>query len=709
MGEVKISLKNRDMGMANPTFEPSESETNGVEEVKIPPKNGDMGMANPTFEPSESETNGVEEVKIPPKNGDSVESETNKNEAPSLEFGEENPVQDRRFGSRFKNVTQPFSKAKRFCKAHRELLHKVFLGILCLGYLAYFIAACYLDYHRALALIILTSLAVAFLAYSIVKNCLGAKIIQMLSPCRKCCQKAWPWLKWVLCAILLIALITWLVLDMSQRKEQLVSLGGFCVLVFLLFLFSKHHMAVSWRAVLWGLGLQFALGLFIIRTEPGFQAFEWLGHQIQTFLNYTTAGSSFVFGEKLIQESFAFQALPVIIFFSCVMSVLYYLGVMQFIILKLSWLLQITMGTAATESLSVVGNIFVGMSEAPLLIRPYLGDMTLSEIHAVMTGGFATVAGSVMGAYISFGIDASSLIAASVMAAPCALAMSKLVYPEVEQSQFKSQEGIKIACGEEKNILEAAGNGASLSVGLVVNIAANLIAFLPVLAFIDAVLSWLGGMVNLPQLSFQLICSYVLMPLAFLLGASWEEASLVAEMLGVKFFLNEFVAYQHLSIYKKNRLTGLPEWDGSQKQWISPRAETIVTFALCGFANLSSIGIMLGGLTSMAPQRKGEFSSIVVRALLTGACVSLINACIAGILYVPREVPDCLDFFSSTTINSTSYSLHECCKDLFSSALPSFNGSLSFGGIWETLHANTTQGYLQECCGHYSSPVCPKP
>ncbi|XP_013925303.1 PREDICTED: sodium/nucleoside cotransporter 1-like [Thamnophis sirtalis] len=543
------------------------------------------------------------------------------------------------------------------------------IAILILGYLAYFIAACYLDYQRALALIVLTSLAVAFLAYSLVKKYLGAKIIQMLSPCSKCCQKAWRWLKWILCALLLIALITWLVLDVSQRKEQLISLGGYCVLVVLLFLVSKHHMAVSWRAVSWGLGLQFILGIFIIRTEPGFQAFQWLGNQIQAFLNYTTAGSGFVFGEKLIQESFAFQALPIVIFFSCVMSILYYLGVMQFIILKLSWLLQITMGTAATESLSVVGNVFVGMTEAPLLIRPYLGDMTRSEIHAVMTGGFATIAGSVMGAYISFGIDASSLIAASVMAAPCALAMAKLVYPEVEQSKFRSHEGITIACGPT--------------------------------TFLTTLLKELSS-------GFQLICSYVLMPLAFLLGVSWEEASRAAELLGVKFFLNEFVAYQQLSVYKQNRLMGLPEWDGPQKQWISPRAETIITFALCGFANLSAIGIMLGGLTPMAPQRTSEFSSVVLRALLTGACVSLINACIAGILYVPREVPACLDFFNITTaINSTSYALHECCKDLFSSSLPGSDGVLSFGGIWETLPANTTQAYLQECCRYYNATICP--
>ncbi|XP_063170362.1 sodium/nucleoside cotransporter 2 isoform X2 [Candoia aspera] len=519
-------------------------------EVKISSENNDTGLANPAFELTESERNAKG--------------------APSPGIWEENHAQDSHF-SRMKKVAQPFSKAKRFCKTHRELFHKIFGGILCAGYLAYLIAACWLDFHRALALVILTGLAIAYLAYSMVKKWWGAQIIQMLNPCRKCCQKAWPWLKWVLCAVLLIALVTWLVLDISQRKEQLVSLGGFCVLVLLLFLFSKHHMAVSWRAVFWGLGLQFVLGIFIIRTEPGFQAFQWLGNQIQTFLNYTIAGSGFVFGEKLIQESFAFQALPIIVFFSCVMSILYYLGVMQFIILKMSWLLQITMGTAATESLSVVGNVFVGMTEAPLLIRPYLGDMTRSEVHAVMTGGFATIAGSVMGAYISFGIDASSLIAASVMAAPCALAMAKLVYPEVEESQFQCREGIKIACGEEKNILEAAGNGATVSIGLVANIAANLIAFLAVLEFINASLSWLGGMVNLPQLSFQLICSYVLMPLAFLLGASWEDASLVAEMLGIKLFLNEFVAYQQLSTYKKNRLMGLPEWDGPRKQWISPR------------------------------------------------------------------------------------------------------------------------------------------
>uniref|UniRef100_A0A8D0BNJ7 Sodium/nucleoside cotransporter n=1 Tax=Salvator merianae TaxID=96440 RepID=A0A8D0BNJ7_SALMN len=561
---------------------------------------------------------------------------------------------------RFKTVTQPFSKARNFCKVHSRLLQKILLGLLGAAYLAYFIAACWLDFQRAVALVVFNALAICFLLYTAIKKMWGSKIIKMLKIMLLC------FLSRVIYALLVIALIVWLVLDVSQRREQLISLAGFAGLVLILFACSKHHRAVSWRAVFWGLGLQFLLAVFIIRTEPGFQAFQWLGLQIQTFLNYTTAGSSFVFGSKLIEEAFAFQALPIIVFFSCVMSILYYLGIMQFIILKLSWLLQITMATAPTETLSVVGNIFVGMTEAPLLIRPYLSAMTRSEVHAVMTGGFATIAGSVMGAYISFGIDPSSLIAASVMAAPCALAMAKLVYPEVEESQFRSQEGVKIAKGEEKNVLEAAGNGAAISVGLVANIAANLIAFLAVLEFINAALSWLGGMVNLPELSFQLICSYVLVPVAFLLGASWEDAPLVAELLGIKIVLNEFVAYQQLSAYKQKRLDGLPEWNGTQKQWISVRAEIITTYALCGFANLSSIGIMLGGLSTMAPQRKSEFSSIVLRALFTGACVSLINASLAGILYVPRgEVTDCLDFFSKTNFTTTSYSVYTCCTDLF--------------------------------------------
>uniref|UniRef100_A0A8C3VDI0 Sodium/nucleoside cotransporter n=1 Tax=Catharus ustulatus TaxID=91951 RepID=A0A8C3VDI0_CATUS len=573
-----------------------------------------------------------------------------------------------------RKALQPASKAKHFCKVHANVLRGVVLGLLGAAYMCYFIAACYLNFQRALALVVMTAVVAFFICWGIFKKYCGAKVLLLLHPIGK--------LLWV---ALLTGLIVWLALDTGRNPEQLISLGGFCFLVLFLFACSKHHGAVSWRAVFWGLGLEFLLGLFVLRTTPGTQAFQWLGDQVQYFLGYTTAGSSFVFGNTLIEDVFAFQTLPIIVFFSCVMSILYYLGVMQWLILKISWLLQVSMGTTPTETLSVAGNIFVGQTEAPLLIRPYLADMTLSEIHAVMTGGFSTIAGSVMGAYISFGIDAASLIAASVMAAPCALAMAKLVYPEVEESKFKGK--------AKRNILEAASNGAAASVGLVANIAANLIAFLAVLEFINAALRWFGEMVDIHGLTFQVICSYVLMPVAFLMGADWADSPVVAELLGIKIFLNEFVAYQQLAEYKKNRLMGLEEWDGNRKQWISVRAESITTFALCGFANLSSIGITLGGLASMVPQRKGDLASVVLRALLTGICVSMLNACLAGLLHVPTNVGDCAEFFSTANFSSTSYTMYTCCKQLFASPA---QGSR----WWDNVQ------WLRECCGHYNHTSC---
>ncbi|NWI84361.1 S28A1 protein, partial [Pitta sordida] len=608
-----------------------------------------------------------------------------------------------RFSSYCRKALQPASKAKHFCKAHASVLRRVALGLLGVAYLCYFIAACYLNFQRALALVVITAVVVFFICWSFFKKHCGAKVLLLLRPVGKCFQKSWPWLKWLLWVALLAGLIVWLVLDTGRNPEQLISLSGFCVLVLFLFACSKHHSAVSWRAIFWGLGLEFLLGLFILRTTPGIQAFKWLGDQIQFFLGYTTAGSSFVFGNTLIQDVFAFQSLPIIVFFSCVMSILYYLGVMQWIILKISWVLQVSMGTTSTETLSVAGNIFVGQTEAPLLIRPYLTDMTRSEIHAVMTGGFSTIAGSVMGAYISFGIDAASLIAASVMAAPCALAMSKLMYPEVEESKFKGEANVKIDSGQERNILEAASNGAAASVGLVANIAANLIAFLAVLEFINSALQWFGSMVDIEGLTFQVICSYVLMPVAFLMGADWADSPVVAELLGIKIFLNEFVAYQQLATYKKNRLSGLEEWDGNRKQWISERAESITTFALCGFANLSSIGIMLGGLGAMAPNRKGDFASMVMRALITGICVTMLNACLAGLLYVPVEMGDCATFFSTANFSSTSYTMYTCCKELFASSVLK-NGTLSFTGSWAGQAESVL--WLTGCCGHYNHTSC---
>ncbi|XP_016067258.1 PREDICTED: sodium/nucleoside cotransporter 2 [Miniopterus natalensis] len=638
-------------------------------------------------------------------------------ENPGLELTEEglNPEGTRRTGgpgqslgdgpgpsTPWRRLLRPFAKAKSFCRRHASLFKKILLGLFCLAYAAYFLAACILDFQRALALFVLTCLVLLVLVHRSLKKLLGEKLTICLKPFKNSCLKLW--MKRVFAGAALVGLILWLALDTAQRPEQLMSFAGICIFILTLFACSKHHSAVSWRTVLWGLGLQFVFGVLVIRTDPGFNAFQWLGDQIQIFLNYTVAGSSFVFGDTLVKDVFAFQALPIIIYFGCVMSILYYLGLVQWIVQKIAWFLQITMGTTATETLSVAGNIFVGMTEAPLLIRPYLADMTLSEIHAVMTGGFATISGTVLGAFISFGIEASSLISASVMAAPCALALSKLVYPEVEESKFKHEEGVKLLRGKEKNILEAASNGATDAIGLAANVAANLIAFLAVLAFVNAALSWLGELVDIQGLTFQVICSYILRPMVFMMGVEWADCPMVAEMVGIKFFTNEFVAYQRLSQYKNKRLSGVEEWIGGEKQWISVRAEIITTFSLCGFANFSSIGITLGGLTSMVPHRKSDLSKVVISALFTGACVSLISACMAGILYVPRGAEtDCVSFLNTSFTNRT-YEAYVCCRELFQSTLNGTNAP-SFSGPWENNEFSAVA--LANCCEFYPNAVCP--
>jgi len=289
-----------------------------------------------------------------------------------------------------------------------------------------------------------------------------------------------------------------------------------------------------------------------------------------------------------------------------------------------------TMGTSAVESLSSAANIFVGQTEAPLLIRPFVQDLTMSELHAVMTGGFATIAGGVLAAYIQFGISASHLISASVMAAPGALAISKLLYPETEKSKTAAGEQILFPQVEERNVVEAAASGASNAISLAANIVAMVLAFLSLVAFLNAILGWLGSMIDHPELSFDEICGYLFLPFSFIMGVPITDCISVSTLLGQKTFLNEFIAYSTLSDWINNRENG-----GSPT--IQIRSEVIATYALCGFANVSSIGIQLGGLTPLAPLRKCDIAALGTRAMIAGTLASFLTACIAGTLYDPSR------------------------------------------------------------------------
>ena len=405
--------------------------------------------------------------------------------------------------------------------------------------------------------------------------------------------------------------------------ERLISALGLVVFVGLAYALSVNRRAVRWSTVLWAIALQLIFAVFILKTTPGYALFSFLGDVVNKFLDFSDAGAKFVFGDKFQENFFAFKVLPTIIFFSSFITLLYHYGILQQVVKGVAWVMMKTLKTSGAESLSCAANIFVGQTEAPLLIKPYVGSMTLSELHAVMTGGFATIAGGVMAAYISLGVPAQHLIAASVMSAPAALAMSKLLYPETEKSQTAGTVNIKVE-RTAANGIDAAATGAIEGLKLVGNIAAMLIAFLALVALVNAVLGWFGSLIGVPQLSLELIFSFLLAPVAWLMGVPWADCGQVGVLLGKKTILNEFIAYVDLKelIEKSQAGTG----------GISQRAIIIATYALCGFSNISSIGIQIGGIGAIAPERQADLARLGVRALIGGSLACFMTACIAGML-----------------------------------------------------------------------------
>jgi len=399
--------------------------------------------------------------------------------------------------------------------------------------------------------------------------------------------------------------------------RRLIPASGLLLLVFLSWLFSAHRSQVRWRPVVAGTALQFLLGLLIMKTEIGFTVFKELGNLVEGFLSYTDKGSEFVFGDSYKDIFMAFKVLPVVIFFSSIVSAAYHLGIIQEIFIRIGWLMQKVMGTGYCESLIASANIFLGQTEAPLLVKPFLAHMTLSEIHAVMTSGFASIAGSVMAAYIAFGVPSDHLLAASVMSCPSALAMAKLVYPETELPKTNNLK--VITASESRNILEAVTAGVATGISLAACIAGMLIAFVAIMAFLNSSLEWAGELVGISGLTFDAVFSYLLWPLALLMGVPPEDCQKVGLLIGQKTVLNEFVAYSNLADMVKNGEIGR-------------QAEIIATYALCGFSNFASIGVQIGGLSTLEPQRKADFADLGLRAMVTGTTACLMTGCIAGML-----------------------------------------------------------------------------
>ncbi|KAJ9591155.1 hypothetical protein L9F63_002310, partial [Diploptera punctata] len=431
----------------------------------------------------------------------------------------------------------------------------------------------------------------------------------------------WVILKIIICLIPLIAALVYIGVDTIGSSHRLISLLGLFVILAFGFLFSKHPRKIRWRPVLCGLGIQFVMGLLTIRWTVGRNIFQCIGDKATIFLGYADEGSTFVYGEALIKSNtFAFQALSVIFFMSFMVQILYYYGAMQFIIVKLGWFLQTIMGTTVCESINASASVFLGMSESPLLVKPYLKDLTKSEMHAIMTGGFATVAGSVLAAYISFGVSAAHLITASVMSAPAALCYAKLFYPETEESRNRS-DNIVIEKTDDSSALDAATKGALAGIHLVLGIIANIIAFIAFIAFLNGLLSWLGMLVGVEGFTFEFILGKVFIPLAWIMGVQASECEEVARLIGIKTIVNEFVAYEQLGKVKSTIV--------SKRKFES---EMIATYALCGFANPSSLGILIGALITMAPNQRTIITEVAFRAFIAGSATCFLTACIAGIL-----------------------------------------------------------------------------
>ncbi len=397
----------------------------------------------------------------------------------------------------------------------------------------------------------------------------------------------------------------------------MVSLLGIVLLLGIAFLLSTNRNKINWRTVGGAFAIQAMIGAFILYFEPGIQMLLAMTEFVGDVIGYSQQGIDFVFGavgNKSLGFIFAFNVLPVIIFFSSLIAVLYYLGVMNWIIRLIGGFLQKVLKTSRPESMSAAANIFVGQTEAPLVVRPFIPHMTRSELFAVMVGGLASIAGSVMAGYAGMGVELKYLLAASFMAAPGGLLMAKIMLPETESAKDNLNE-IDASETSYANVFDAAASGAASGLQLALNVGAMLLAFVALIAMLNGLIGWAGGLFGYEDVTFQGILGYLLQPLAWAIGVPWNEAQLAGSFIGQKFVVNEFVAYLDFL---------------QHQQELSEVSQAIITFALCGFANFSSIAILMGGIGAMAPTRRKEIAQLGLKAIFAATLSNLLSASLAG-------------------------------------------------------------------------------
>tara|TARA_B110000008_G_scaffold269759_1_gene299338 strand:+ start:122 stop:1384 length:1263 start_codon:yes stop_codon:yes gene_type:complete len=411
-----------------------------------------------------------------------------------------------------------------------------------------------------------------------------------------------------------------------------MSLIGMVVLLAIAVLLSDNRKAIKIRTVGGAFAIQFALGAFVLYIPWGRDLLAGFSAGVGNVINYGKDGIDFIFGNLVnfsvdgIGFIFAFQVLPTVIFFSALISVLYYIGIMQWVIRILGGGLQKALGTSRAESMSAAANIFVGQTEAPLVVRPFVPRMTQSELFAVMCGGLASVAGGVLAGYASMGVPLEYLVAASFMAAPGGLLFAKIIKPETDTPDETITDDMSGGDDKPANVIDAAAGGAAVGLQLALNIGAMLLAFIGLIALINGILGGIGGWVGMDNLTLELILGYVFAPLAFIIGVPWDEAILAGSFLGQKTIVNEFVAYLDFVPYVGDNAQIV----ATTGQVMTEKTQAIISFALCGFANLSSIAILLGGLGGIAPTRRQDIANMGLKAIIAGTLSNLMAATIAG-------------------------------------------------------------------------------
>ncbi|MBN9662206.1 MAG: NupC/NupG family nucleoside CNT transporter [Acidobacteria bacterium] len=403
--------------------------------------------------------------------------------------------------------------------------------------------------------------------------------------------------------------------------DRFTGLLGLTAILALCYLISTDRKAIKPRLLLWGLGLQFTFAFLVLKTDVG-KIFQAASVAVNALLEYAEQGSNFLFGPLGIKSGpfgvvFAFQVLPIVIFIASLFSILYYFGVMQVVIKAMAWAMHRVMRCSGAESTNVAASIFMGQTEAPLTIRPFLANLTPSELFTVMTCGMAHVSGAVMAAYVKIaGVDIKHLLTAVIMTAPATLLLAKMLVPETGHPETEGDVKVEI----EKpgvNVIDAAARGAGDGLQLALNIGGMLIAFISLIALVNGGMSWLHSIAGWIPESLQKLFGIIFAPIAWLLGVSWKDAASVGDMLGTRMVLNEFIAFLRL---------------GELKSTLDPRSFVIATFALCGFANFSSIAIQIGGIGALAPSRKSDLARMGLKAMMAGTLANFMSACIAGVL-----------------------------------------------------------------------------